>query len=247
MQNLRSERPPRGFAISRKAWKREGPIRLPCKHPRLSGMDPPLPHTLRPGALGRLRNGIRAFPCDKAQRPALLRERRTGHRQIRRRTAIPPAASAVYVRIPSTMEHHRESPGLLVHDQKHAGRSEYAEHLGKGGGYIRPEVDRLESGDEIEGRIGIGQPGNIPLPHFAAPGGDGSGVLPEAGGDALSGKIDPADRPLRAEFQKLAPDSPRRRILYRAPGVGLRRHMRPTPLRQRSVPPVHSPQHDPSG
>lgn len=31
----------------------------------------PLPHTLRPGALGRLRNGIRAFPCDKAQRPAL--------------------------------------------------------------------------------------------------------------------------------------------------------------------------------
>ena len=43
MQNLRSERPPRGLAISRKAWKREGPIRLPCKHPRLSGMDPPCP------------------------------------------------------------------------------------------------------------------------------------------------------------------------------------------------------------
>ena len=78
-------------------------------------------------------------------------------------------------------------------------------------------------------------------------GGDGSGVLPEAGGDALSGKIDPADRPLRAEFQKLRQIRPAAASYIEHPGVWLRRHMRPTPLRQRSVPTIHSPQHDPSG
>lgn len=174
----------------------------------------PLPHTLRPGALGRLRNGIRAFPCDKAQRPALCAnvgpdiDKSDGAQPFRQRVRRIRPHPVHYGAPPGI-------PGLLVHDQKHAGRSEYAEHLGKGGGHIRPEVDRLESGDEIEGRIGIGQPGNIPLPHFAMPGGDGSGVLPEAGGDALSGKIDPADRPLR-RVSEIAPDSPRRRILYRA-------------------------------
>ena len=237
MQNLRSERPPRGLAISRKAWKREGPIRLPCKHPRLSGMDPPCP--------------IRCVPApwvayDKAQRPALCAnvgpdiDKADGAQPFRQRVRRIRPHPVHYGAPPGI-------PGLLVHDQKHAGRSEYAEHLGKGGGYIRPKVDRLESGDEIEGRIGIGQPGNIPLPHFAVPGGDGSGVLPEAGGDALSGKIDPADRPLRAEFQKLRQIRPAAASYIEHPGVWLRRHMRPTPLRQRSVPPVHSPQHDPPG
>ena len=122
----------------------------------------PLPHTLRPGALGRLRNGIRAFPCDKAQRPALCAnvgpdiDKADGAQPFRQRVRRIRPHPVHYGAPPGI-------PGLLVHDQKHAGRSEYAEHLGKGGGYIRPEVDRLESGDEIEGRIGIGQPGNIPL------------------------------------------------------------------------------------
>ena len=244
MQNLRSERPPRGLAISRKAWKREGPIRLPCKHPRLSGMDPPCPIRCVPAPwaayatesgpfLATRHNALSANvgpDIDKSDGAQPSRQR------VRRIRPHP-----VHYGAPPGI------PGLLVHDQKHAGRSEYAEHLGKGGGYIRPEVDRLESGDEIEGRIGIGQPGNIPLPHFAVPGGDGSGVLPEAGGDALSGKIDPADRPLRAEFQKLRQIRPAAASYIEHPGVGLRRHMRPTPLRQRSVPPVHSPQHDPPG
>ena len=223
MQNLRSERPPRGLAISRKAWKREGPIRLPCKHPRLSGMDPPCPIRCVPAPWAAYATESGPFLATRHNAPP---SPRTSDRTSTNPTAHshPASASAVYVRIPSTME-----------------------HLGKGGGYIRPEVDRLESGDEIEGRIGIGQPGNIPLPHFAAPGGDGSGILPEAGGDALSGKIDPADRPLRAEFQKLRQIRPAAASYIEHPGVGLRRHMRPTPLRQRSVPPVHSPQHDPPG
>ena len=216
--------------------------------PALRACDSPLPHTLRPGALGRLRKsdsgpslarGPQRPPC--AKRSDRTSTKPTAHSHSA-------SASAVYVRIPSTMEHHREIPGLLVHDQKHAGRSEYAEHLGKGGGYIRPRSRPVsKASDEIEGRIGIGQPGNIPLPHFAAPGGDGSGVLPEAGGDALSGKIDPADRPLRAEFQKLRQIRPAAASYIEHPGVWLRRHMRPTPLRQRSVSPVHSPQHDPPG
>lgn len=243
MQNLRSERPPRGLAISRKAWKGEGPIRLPCEHPRLSGMDPPCPIRCVPAPWAAYATESGPFLATRHNAPP---SPRTSDRTSTNPTAHshPASASAVYVRIPSTMEHHRESPDSSFTIKN---TPDGPEHLSKGSGYIRPEVDRLESGDEIEGRIGIGQPGNIPLPHFAAPGGDGSGVLPEAGGDALSGKIDPADRPLRAEFQKLRQIRPAAASYIEHPGVWLRRHMRPTPLRQRSVPTVHSPQHDPSG
>ena len=101
----------------------------------------PLPHTLRPGALGRLRNGIRAFPCDKAQRPALSAnvgpdiDKSDGAQPSRQRVRRIRPHPVHYGAPPGI-------PGLLVHDQKHAGRSEYAEHLGKGGGYIRPKLPR---------------------------------------------------------------------------------------------------------
>ena len=243
MQNLRSERPPRGLAISRKAWKREGPIRLPCKHPRLSGMDPPCPIRCVPAPWAAYATESGPFLATRHNAPALFRERRT---DIDKSDGAQPfaSASAVYVRIPSTMEHHRESPDFRS-------RSKTRRTVRVRGtprrAAIHPARSRPSGAVTIEGRISIGQPGNIPLPHFAAPGGDGSGVLPEAGGDALSGKIDPADRPLRAEFQKLRQIRPAAASYIEHPGVWLRRHMRPTPLRQRSVPTIHSPQHDPSG
>ena len=154
----------------------------------------PLPHTLRPGALGRLRNGIRAFPCDKAQRPALSAnvgpdiDKSDGAQPSRQRVRRIRPHPVHYGAPPGI-------PGLLVHDQKHAGRSEYAEHLGKGGGYIRPEVDRLESARRRRLRRSSG------------------GWWRRSQRKNRSRRQTPAGR-----VSEIAPDSPRRRILYRAPG-----------------------------
>ena len=172
----------------------------------------PLPHTLRPGALGRLRNGIRAFPCDKAQRPALSAnvgpdiDKSDGAQPSRQRVRRIRPHPVHYGAPPGI-------PGLLVHDQKHAGRSEYAEHLGKGGGYIRPDVDRLGSGDEIEGRIGIGPPAALRSARRRRLRRSSGGWWRRSQRKNRSRRQPPAGR-----VSEIAPDSPRRRILYRAPG-----------------------------
>ena len=246
MQNLRSERPPRGLAISRKAWKRESPTRLPCKHPRLSGMDLPCPIRCVPAPWAAYATECRAFPCDKAQRPALSAnvgpdiDKSDGAQPSRQRVRRIRPHPVHYGAPPGI-------PGLLVHDQKHAGRSEYAEHLGKGGGYIRPEVDRLESGDEIEGRIGIGQPGNVPCRTSQRPAATAPAFFRRLVATLSAEKSIPQTDPCGQSFRNCARFAPPPHPISSTRASGSGGHMRPTPLRQRSVPPVHSPQHDPSG
>lgn len=110
MQNLRSERPPRGLAISRKAWKREGPIRLPCKHiPGSPGWIPPAPYVAsrRLGSLTQRNPGLSLRQGTTLRPPPRTSDRTSTNPTAHSHSA---SASAVYVRIPSTMEHHRESP-----------------------------------------------------------------------------------------------------------------------------------------